>query len=528
MVGRYHTTLAEKLKTLAFVAGRSRAAGRLMLISALALAASAAEGQQAARVDRSQPLEGRWSVELVLDSASVRNPPATRRVSGELAFGTGSWWGDSDRFGRHSINLGPFFGRMFALPANVTPFGPGDTSMVTEVSGGVTGDSVGIDFLPRIDHGGISLWGRFYGDSASGQWHRRGTDGSGRFVLRRLSKEAVSVAAIPVPGRATASVATAIPETKPKTESKKDRRAAAKAAKIAAKATSTTVAEAGPTSAPTTAAKTSSTTVAAAGPTSAPTTPAKITSTLATPGPTGAPTTAAKSTSTTAAAAGPTGAPVRATTGAPTGAAVTAPPTVATRAPATAPTPSKNPPVVTAMATAPTMTGEESVVVAPRSSTAAKSPTSAAKTASTAASPAARPRVMPRGIPGQPPIDTSVMGSFRVRMFDKASKKYFSTQYQLRLPDGTWMWGNLRSGAGADGWGPVVYQRPGKYEVVVENFVCGDKFWFFANKVLQPVVVRLGEVTDVTIELDLSTAPARPTLDNKSGALCTAGPGTPP
>ena len=120
------------------------------------------------------------------------------------------------------------------------------------------------------------------------------------------------------------------------------------------------------------------------------------------------------------------------------------------------------------------------------------------------------------------------MGSFRVRMFDNASKKYFSTQYQLRLPDGTWMWGNLRSGAGADGWGPVVYQRPGKYELVVENFVCGDKFWFFANKVLQPVVVRRGEVTDVTIDLDLSTAPAKPTLDNKSGALCTAGPGTPP
>jgi hypothetical protein len=113
-------------------------------------------------------------------------------------------------------------------------------------------------------------------------------------------------------------------------------------------------------------------------------------------------------------------------------------------------------------------------------------------------------------------------------MFDKASKKYFSTQYQIRLPDGTWMWGNLRSGAGPDGWGPVVYRTPGRYEVVVENFMCGDKFWFFAKKVLQPVVVRLGDVTDVTIELDLSTEPARPTLDNKAGALCTAGPGTPP
>ena len=120
------------------------------------------------------------------------------------------------------------------------------------------------------------------------------------------------------------------------------------------------------------------------------------------------------------------------------------------------------------------------------------------------------------------------MGSFRVRMFDRASGKYFATQYQIRLPDGSWMWGNLRSGAGPDGWGPVVFQKPGRYEVVVESFVCGDKFWFFANKVLQPVVVQLKELTDVTINLDLSTAPAKPTFDNKTGALCTAGPGTPP
>ena len=120
------------------------------------------------------------------------------------------------------------------------------------------------------------------------------------------------------------------------------------------------------------------------------------------------------------------------------------------------------------------------------------------------------------------------MGSFRVRMFDRASGKYFETPYQIRLPDGSWMWGNLRSGAGPDGWGPVVYRKPGRYEVVVESFVCGDKFWFFANKVLQPVVVHIGELSDVTINLDLSTAPARPTFDNKTGALCTAGPGTPP
>jgi len=432
------------------------AALRVLFIGSLGLAPAAAEGQQAARVDRSQPLEGRWSVELVLDTASVRNPPAIRQVTGELAFGTGSWWGDSDRFGRHSINLGPFFGRMFALPANVTPFGPADTALVTEVSGGVTGDSVGIDFIPRIDHGGISLWGRFYGDSARGRWHRRGTDGSGRFVLRRISKEAVAVAAIPVPAFASATVATATPEPQPKAESKKGAKGTTKTTtKAPAKSASATVATTAPTTAPASAPTSAATSVATKGAT-----------------------------------------------------------TVATGASTNAPAPA---------------TKDSSTPTAAALATQTKSPTTAPATATTTAPPARAPaRVAARGIPRQPPIDTSVMGSFRVRMFDKASNKYFMTQYQIRLPDGSWMWGNLRSGEGPDGWGPIVYRTPGRYEVVVENFVCGEKFWFFAKKVLQPVVVRLGQTSDVTIEFDLSAEPAKPTLDNKTGALCTAGPGTPP
>ena len=469
MGGKRNRIQPQNPKSPSFLTSRWRAVSCVLLIGSLGLAPAAAEGQQAARVDRSQPLEGRWSIELVLDTASVRNPPATRQLTGELAFGTGSWWGDSDRFGRHSINLGPFFGRMFALPANVTPFGPADTSLVTEVSGGVTGDSVGIDFIPRIDHGGISLWGRFYGDSARGRWHRRGTDGSGKFVLRRISKEAVAVAAIPVPAFASATVATATPEPQPKTESKKGVKGATKtAAKTRAKTASPTVA----------------TTVSTTAPTSAPTS---------------APTAATTSVATTV------------TTGASTNA-----PTPTTKKPSA--------PTVSAMAT--------TQIKSPTTATAntpTGAPTTAPTTAPATAPPARAPaRVAARGIPRPPPIDTSVMGSFRVRMFDKASNRYFMTQYQIRLPDGSWMWGNLRSGEGTDGWGPVVYRTPGRYEVVVENFVCGDKFWFFAKKVLQPVVVQLGQTSDVTIELDLSAEPAKPTLDNKTGALCTAGPGTPP
>jgi hypothetical protein len=111
-------------------------------------------------------------------------------------------------------------------------------------------------------------------------------------------------------------------------------------------------------------------------------------------------------------------------------------------------------------------------------------------------------------------------------MYDSTSKKWFATRYQLHLPDGTFKWGNFRSGSGDDGFGPVVPARPGRYEIEVESFVCGDKYWFFANKVVRPVTVQAGDTANVSIELDLAKAPAKKTIDNKTGALCTDGPGT--
>ncbi|NUR20388.1 MAG: hypothetical protein HOQ12_12715, partial [Gemmatimonadaceae bacterium] len=149
--------------------------------------------------ERSKPLEGRWSVVLLLDPLSMRNLPPAEEAKGEIAFGSGSWWSNSDRFGRQHVDLKPFFGRLYAPPDGVDSFSATDTSMFSEASGGIIGDSVSIDFLPRIDHGGVSLWGRFWGDSARGTWRRRGLEGSGTFVMRRLSKDAVNVAAIPVP-----------------------------------------------------------------------------------------------------------------------------------------------------------------------------------------------------------------------------------------------------------------------------------------------------------------------------------------
>ena len=55
--------------------------------------------------------------------------------------------------------------------------------------------------------------------------------------------------------------------------------------------------------------------------------------------------------------------------------------------------------------------------------------------------------------------------------------------------------------------------------------MCGDKVWFLKDKIVQKVVVAPGTPTDVTIDVNLATAPARPSLENKEGALCTSPAG---
>ena len=117
------------------------------------------------------------------------------------------------------------------------------------------------------------------------------------------------------------------------------------------------------------------------------------------------------------------------------------------------------------------------------------------------------------------------MGSIRVRTFDKASNQYFATKYSLHLPDGRWMYGTLRTGGGTDGWGAAIPRMPGRYELEITDFVCGDKIWFLKEPLRQTIQVLPGQPADVTVEMDLASLPARRSLDNPTGAKCSAGPG---
>ena len=112
-------------------------------------------------------------------------------------------------------------------------------------------------------------------------------------------------------------------------------------------------------------------------------------------------------------------------------------------------------------------------------------------------------------------------------MYDIATNTYFSTKYSLHLPDGHWLYGTLRTGAAGEGYGPAVIRPPGNYEIEVTDFMCGDKVWFFKNKILQKVAIQPGVPADVTIDVNLATEPARPSLENKTGASCSSPPGSP-
>lgn len=418
-----------------------------LLICTIALAADAARAQQDARGDQSKALEGRWIVELTLDPGSIRSASPVREAKGHIAFGTSSWWGNTDRFGRHDVDTRPFFGRTLARPLDISSFGPADTSMVTEVSGSLSRDSVSVDFIPRLDRWGITLRGRFFGDSALGRWYRRGTDGSGVFVLRRVSKEAVSVAAIPVPKRAAP---VAIVSSAAKTPARGGRRPAGMEAK-----------------------KTPGTAVA---------------------------------TTTSGTAATPV-------------------PNAAARAPATAPqaTPASTPATASATASATTPATARATAAGPAPVRAAGAPRSAAPVNPSVpmVSVVANRALGPTGA-------AAATGALRVRMYDRASKQWFVTKYALQLPDKRWMYGNLRSGTGPEGWGRVVAGRdPGRYVLEVTDFVCGDKLWFLASKIVQPVQINAGETTDVTIEADLTALQAKKSIDNRTGARCAAAPGVP-
>lgn len=145
-------------------------------------------------------LRGRWAIDLQLDSAAaLGDPPSARAAKGSLVFADSlrlEWDRPSipdSRFnsvnGRADIDLTPFFGGPLGPDISRSMFGPTDGDFLREATGTVfSSDSVAIDLIPRISHGGLSLQGRLRGDSVTGKWYQRAycCGAFGRFTMRRL------------------------------------------------------------------------------------------------------------------------------------------------------------------------------------------------------------------------------------------------------------------------------------------------------------------------------------------------------
>jgi hypothetical protein len=142
----------------------------------------------------SPSLTGTWDVEYTLDSASTNAPaPTVRRVRGRLMFVTE---GTAAR-GRFSVDFAPMFG---APLARDTAAGSVDTTTATEVFGALSGtDSVQVELIPSVAHGGLSMWGRIEGDSVSGAWAQRAyrCAARGHFRMARIDRTPLVVAPSP-------------------------------------------------------------------------------------------------------------------------------------------------------------------------------------------------------------------------------------------------------------------------------------------------------------------------------------------
>jgi hypothetical protein len=148
-------------------------------------------------------LDGKWHVRFVLRSRSLVGPePRDSAVEGLLTFADSVPDPLHDRFppptnvrvenGLSDVDFTPFFGGRIARDVSTTVMGATGGNFAREMVGQVfNGDSVEITLIPRISHGGVSMWGRISGGVVTGEWEQRAYAGgaTGTFEMRREGPE---------------------------------------------------------------------------------------------------------------------------------------------------------------------------------------------------------------------------------------------------------------------------------------------------------------------------------------------------
>jgi len=148
-------------------------------------------------------LDGRWRIVLTLDSAGRDQQPTARTAVGVVALSRSyprvfEQRGTPDPYvrevaGLHWVDLTPFFGSQIASDVSTSVSGRVDSLFARETEAAAFhGDSVHMDFIPRISHGGLSLAGRLRGDTVAGIWIQRAycCGAKGTFIMVRESSDA--------------------------------------------------------------------------------------------------------------------------------------------------------------------------------------------------------------------------------------------------------------------------------------------------------------------------------------------------
>jgi hypothetical protein len=144
-------------------------------------------------------LAGTWRVRFVLRRRhGLERAPADSVVEGLLTFADSipdPMGGDfappvnvRTELGLSDVDFTPFFGGRIARDASTTVMGPTGGNFAREtVAQLFHGDSVEVTLIPRISHGGVSMWGRVRDGVVTGKWVQRsyGPGAAGTFHMRR-------------------------------------------------------------------------------------------------------------------------------------------------------------------------------------------------------------------------------------------------------------------------------------------------------------------------------------------------------
>ena len=122
--------------------------------------------------------------------------------------------------------------------------------------------------------------------------------------------------------------------------------------------------------------------------------------------------------------------------------------------------------------------------------------------------------------PPLPPVDSSQLGRYRVRVRDSESGHFLAMGYELFTPPYTQLLANMRTAATADGWGLIRYEEPGDHAIDLNAVVCGKDEWLLVKTQRKFFAITRGELTSVEFVVRKSTLRMAKMYYNPEGRPC--------